>query len=206
MPTAAVNAVAAILSPAVEVKNMSQSAKTAMGGMITALSVVLMVPTALEVFVYALPAFAGMLIMFSIVELDKKWAAGIYAAVSLISLFIVPNKEAAVLYASFFGYYPILKAIFESRLPKWLEYILKFTVFNISMIASYLVLVKVLGMPFDELMGIEGEKKFFAKYAVPVMLGMGNVAFIIYDIATTRIITVYLMVWQKKFRKMFPFK
>lgn len=185
---------------------MSQSAKTAMGSMITALSVVILVPTALEVFVYALPAFAGMLVMFSIVELDKKWAAGIYAAVSLISLFIVPNKEAAILYAAFFGYYPILKAIFESRLPKWLEYVLKFTVFNVSMLASYFVLIKVLGMPFDELMGIEGETGFFAKYAVPVMLGLGNIAFIIYDIATTRIITVYLLVWQKKFRKMFPFK
>ncbi len=185
---------------------MSQSAKTAMGGMITALSVVIMIPTALEVFVYALPAFAGMLIMLSIVELDKKWAAGIFAAVSLISLFLVPNKEAAILYVSFFGYYPILKALFESRLPKWLEYVLKFTVFNVSMIASYLVLVKVLGIPFDELMGIEGEKGFFAEYAVPALLGLGNIAFIVYDVATTRIITAYLLVWQKKFRKMFPFK
>ena len=81
---------------------MSQSAKTAMGGIITALSVIILVPTALEVFVYALPAFAGMLTMFSIEELDKKWAAGIYAAVSLVSLFVVPNKEAAILYVAFF--------------------------------------------------------------------------------------------------------
>lgn len=185
---------------------MSQSGKTAIGGMITALSVVVLMPTALEVFVYALPAFAGMLIMFSVVELDKKWAFGIYVAVSVLSLMLVPNKEAAVLYAAFFGYYPILKAILESKLPKVPEYILKFAVFNLAMIASYAVLIKVLGMPFDELMGIEGETGFLARYMLPIMLGLGNIAFIFFDIATTRIITVYLRVWQKKFRKLFPFK
>ena len=174
--------------------------------MITALSVVVLMPTALEIFVYALPAFAGMLVMFSVVELDKKWAFGIYAAVSVLSLMLVPNKEAAVLYAAFFGYYPILKAVLESKLPKIPEYILKFAVFNGSMIASYAILIKVLGMPFDELMGIEGETGFFAEYMLPIMLGLGNIAFILFDIATTRIITVYLRVWQKRFRKLFPFK
>lgn len=185
---------------------MSQSTKTALGGMITALSVVILVPTALELFVYALPAFAGMLIMFSVVELDKKWAFGIYVAVSVVSLLLVPNKEAAILYAAFFGYYPILKAIFESKLPKVAEYILKFAVFNVSMIISYAVLVKVLGIPLDELMGTTQETGFFARYAVYIMLGLGNIAFIFYDVATTRIITVYLRIWQKKFRKLFPFK
>ncbi len=185
---------------------MSQSGKTAMGGMITALSVVVLMPTALEVFVYALPAFAGMLIMFSVIELDKKWAFGIYTAVSVLSLMLVPNKEAAVLYVAFFGYYPILKAILESKLPKVPEYIIKFAVFNASMIVSYAILVKVLGMPFDELMGIEGETGFIAKYMLPIMLVLGNITFTVFDIALTRIVTTYLRVWQKRFRKLFPFK
>ncbi|MBQ7118034.1 MAG: hypothetical protein IJN88_07470 [Clostridia bacterium] len=185
---------------------MSQSGKTAVGGMITALSVVILMPTALEIFVYALPAMAGMLVMFSVIELDKKWAFGIYAAVSILSLMLVPNKEAAVLYTAFFGYYPILKAVLESRLPKVPEYILKFAVFNVSMLASYAVLIKVLGMPFDELMGLEGETGFLAEYMLPVVLILGNITFAFFDIALTRIVTTYLRVWQKKFRKLFPFK
>ncbi|MBR5438315.1 MAG: hypothetical protein IKV21_05290 [Clostridia bacterium] len=184
---------------------MSQSGKTALGGMITALSVVILIPTALEVFVYALPAFAGMLIMFSVIELDKKWAAGIYAAVSLLALMLVPNKEAAVLYAAFFGYYPILKAVTESRLPKAAEYTVKFAVFNVSIILAYAVLIKVLGMPFDELMGIEGETGFIAKYMFPIMLVLGNITFAVFDIALTRIVTVYLRVWQKRVKKMLRF-
>lgn len=185
---------------------MSQSAKTAIGGMVAALSVVLLVPTALDLFVYALPAMAGILIMFCVVELGRGWSFGVYAAVSILSMLIVPNKEAAVLYVAFFGYYPIVKAVLESRLPRALEYIFKFLIFNVAVVVAYIQLVKVFGMPFDELMGIDGTDSFFSKYAVPVMLLLGNVVFIVFDLALTRMVTAYLRVWQKKFRKMFPFK
>ena len=184
---------------------LSTSAKTALGAMLTALSVVILIPSALEVFVYTLPAMAGMLTMFSVVELDKKWSAGIYAATSLIGLLLVANKEAVIYYVAFFGYYPIIKAIFESKLPKAIEYILKFLVFNISIILAGVVLINIFGMPYADLLGIDGESTFFSKYALPIMLGLGNLVFILYDFALTRIVTVYVLVWQKKFRKLFRF-
>lgn len=185
---------------------MSQSAKTAIGGMVTALSVVILMPTALDLFVYALPAMAGMLTMFCVVELNRKWSIGVYTAVSLISLLLVPNKEAAIMYVAFFGYYPIVKSILESKLPKIPEYICKFLIFNLSVICAYAVLIKLLGMPFDELMGITEDDGLLKRFAVPVMLLLGNLVFIVFDIALTRIVTVYLRVWQKKFKKLFPFK
>ena len=184
---------------------MSQSAKTAIGSMVTALSVVIMIPTALDIFCYALPAIAGMLIMFCIIETVKKWAFGVYVASSIISLMFVPNKEAAVLYACFFGYYPIVKAILESKVPTVVEYILKFAVFNISVVGAYFIIINVLGMPLDELLDM-GESDFLNRFALPMMLLMGNFAFIMLDISMTRMVTVYLRVWQKRFRKMFPFK
>ncbi len=184
---------------------MSQSAKTAIGGMVTALSVVIMLPTALDIFCYALPAIASMLILMCIIELNKKWAFGIFVATSVISLLVVPNKEAVVMYVCFFGYYPILKAIFESKLPRVAEYILKFAVFNVSVIVAAFIVVKVLGVPLDEFLDV-GNSEFLKKYAVVFMLAMGNVAFIMLDICMSRMVKVYLLVWQKKFRKMFPFK
>ncbi|MBQ1967094.1 MAG: hypothetical protein II356_03865, partial [Clostridia bacterium] len=72
--------------------------------------------------------------------------------------------------------------------------------------AAYAVLIKILGMPFDELMGLTEEDGILKKFAVPIMLGLGNAVFIIFDIALTRIVTAYLAVWQKKFKKLFPFK
>lgn len=203
MPIAAVNAAAATLFPAVEVKGMkmSVSAKTALGAMVTALSVVILIPSAVQVFVYALPAMAGMLTMFAVVEIDKKWAVGSYIATSLIGLLFVANKEAVMYYVAFFGYYPVVKAILESKLPRALEYVLKFLIFNISIVISGVLLVKVFGMPYNDLLGIDGESAFFTKYALPIMLVLGNLVFILYDVALTRMLTAYLYVWQKRFHK-----
>lgn len=173
--------------------------------MVAALSVVILIPSAMQVFVYALPAMAGMLTMFAVVEIDKKWAIGSYVATSVIGLLFVANKEAVMYYVAFFGYYPVVKAILESKLPRAIEYILKFLIFNVSIVLSGVILVKLFGMPYAELLGIEGESGFFAKYALPIMLGMGNMVFILYDIALTRLLTAYIYVWQKKFRKLFPF-
>lgn len=184
---------------------MSVSAKTALGAMITALSVVILIPSAVQVFVYTLPAMAGMLTMLAVVEIDKKWAIGSYVATSLIGLLFVANKEAVVYYVAFFGYYPVVKALLESKMPRVAEYILKFLIFNVSIILSGVVLVKVFGMPYNDLLGIDGESAFFTKYALPIMLGMGNVVFILYDVALTRLLTAYVLVWQKRFRKLFKF-
>lgn len=173
--------------------------------MITALSVVILIPSAVQVFVYTLPALAGMLTMLAVVEIDKKWAIGSYVATSLIGLLFVANKEAVVYYVAFFGYYPVVKALLESKMPRAVEYILKFLIFNASIIVSGVVLVKVFGMPYNDLLGIDGESAFFTKYALPIMLGMGNVVFILYDVALTRLLTAYVLVWQKRFRKLFKF-
>lgn len=184
---------------------MKQSGKVAMGGMLTALSVVILIPSALEIFVYTLPAMAAMLTMFAVIEINKKWAVGIYAATSVLGLLLVPNKEAVVLYAVFFGYYPVIKAIFESKLPKVAEYILKFAIFNVAIVLDFFIMTKIFGMPFEVFMGIEGETGAWVKYIVPIMLILGNIVFILFDIALTRIVTVYLRLWQKRFRKMFRF-
>lgn len=180
---------------------MNVASKTAIGGMVTALSVVLLMPTALELFVYALPAMAGMLILFSVVELNKKWAVGIYVAVSLLSLVLIPNKEAAILYTSFFGFYPIVKSFLERINSRIVEYILKFSVFNISIVLSYLLLVFVFGISVERLFGDDLSGIMYA-----LLIVLMNVMFVVYDLCLTRMFTVYVQVWQKKFYKLFRFK
>lgn len=173
--------------------------------MAAALSVVILIPTALEVFSYALPAFAGMISMICVAELGKKWACAVYISTALVSIIIVPNKEACILYIAFFGYYPIAKSVLESKLPKLVEYICKFAIFNVSICLAYLVLTKIMGLPFNEMMGIT-QDVWWSKYAIGIFLGLGNLVFISFDVCLTRVITAYLVVWQKKFKKMFRFK
>ncbi len=164
--------------------------------MVTALSVIIMMLTVIPVLTYTAPAFAGILLMLIVIEMNKKWAFGVYVAVSVLGLLLATDKEASVMYIAFFGYYPILKAVLEAKLPRAAEYILKFLIFNVSMIVSYFVLIKVFGMPMDDMNEL-------GKYGPLILLAMGNVVFLLYDVALTKLVIVYQMKFQKRFRKLF---
>ena len=85
------------------------STKTAIGGIIAALSIVLMLLTsAIPTLTYAIPAIAGLLLVIIVIEVNKKWAFGVYFVVGVLSMLLVADKEAAVMYVMFFGYYPII--------------------------------------------------------------------------------------------------
>lgn len=173
------------------------SSRVALCGIVSALAVVLMFVTGLIPFLtYALPAIAGAFITVLVIEINKKWAAGAYAAVSLLSLLILADKEAALFFAAFFGYYPIIKAIFESKLPKALEWVLKLLVFNAAVVAASAAAVYIFGIPFDEL------EEYGIKAAL-FLLGIGNIAFVLYDYCLTSAVTIYLKKWQKHFRRLF---
>ncbi len=176
---------------------MKQSSKCALGGIVSALSLVLMISVAVIPFLtYALPAVAGVLIVFIVVEIDKKWAFGVFSAVAILAFLLVPDKEVAMMYIAFFGYYPIIKAVLESRLPVALSWIIKVLLFNLTMVAAYLVLIYVMGIEVDEITE-------YGMIAVPMLLGAGSITFIAYDFALTQIITLYLIKWRKYFKRYF---
>lgn len=145
---------------------------------------------------YALPAAAGMLVIFMVIETDKKWAFGVYATVAILGMLLVPDKEVAVMYLAFFGYYPIIKAIFESKLNRVIGWILKVAAFVATMVASYAFMMRFMGVTIDE-------TEDFGMLAIPVLLGTGTLAFIMYDIALTKMISLYLIKWQKHFKRYF---
>lgn len=176
---------------------MRISTKTAMGGIIAALSTALMFSAAVFPFLtYALPAGAAVLLIPLIIEVNKKWAAAVFAVVSVLSLLFVADKEAAVMYAGFFGYYPIIKPVLESRLPKWLEWIAKLLIFNGAVTAAYYIMISLMGIELEEL-------ERFGWLALPILLLTGSVTFVIYDFALTKMISLYVFRWQKRFRAMF---
>lgn len=176
---------------------MKKGAKTALGAIVSALSVSLMFSAALvPMFTYAVPAAAAVLLIPMVIEINKKWATGVYAAVSLLSILTVPDKEAALMYALFFGYYPIIKAFLEQKLPLAACWAVKIVLFNASVSAAYFLMIKLLGLPFEEL-------ERYGVVIIPVFLGIGTFAFVLYDYALTKLISAYLLKWQKVFRKIF---
>ena len=155
---------------------MKQSSKCAIGGIVAALSLVLMISVAVVPFLtYALPAVAGAMMVFAV---------------------MVPDKEVAVMYLAFFGYYPILKALIESKCPRVLEWALKLLSFLSTMVISYYLMIKFMGVTIDE-------TETWGKWAIPILLAMGTFAFIIYDIALSKLVYIYNLKWRKHFKRYF---
>lgn len=178
-------------------RNIKQSSKCAIGGIVAALSLVLMISVAVIPFMtYALPAIAGALIAFVVTEINRKWAFGVYVSVAVLGLFLVPDKEVAVMYLALFGYYPILKSIIDKRLPKVLAWVIKVLVFLVTMVVSYYLMIKLMGLTIDEF-------DTMGKMAIPVLLGTGAFAFVLYDISLTKITMLYNIKWRKYFKRYF---
>ena len=165
---------------------MSNSGKIALGGLLTALGVVLMFLTGLiPIGTYALPAIAGVLLIVAVIEIGAKWAWMIYAAVAVLSLLFAADKEAALLFVLFFGYYPVLKSFLERISNKVLSWISKFAVFNVAVVACFFLAVNFLQLPEDSF-------TVFGIYLPWVFLILGNAVFLIYDIALSGLVATYV--------------
>lgn len=181
---------------------MKNTSKTALGAIITGLSVALMLSTAIVPFLsYTIPAICGILIILIITECDKKWALLVYACVSILSLLIVPDKSAGLSYACLFGYYPIAKIILEEKLPEWLSRIIKLLIADTVLIAGYYISLHFFGIDTD---GIEWAIPHLTKWYVPIVITIFcAIFFLMYDTILTRLSLIYKVKWRKLFKKHF---
>ncbi|MBR3844119.1 MAG: hypothetical protein IKM39_01270 [Clostridia bacterium] len=169
---------------------MKKSKRIALCGMMSALALVIMLLAYFPYFTYMLPALAGSLFAIVMIEVGHKWAWGGYITAAILSMLLC-EKEAAVLFVTFFGYYPITKSYLEKVPTRIVEYILKFALFNAAVVAAYLVIINVLGIPIENI----GQ---FGKYTMLILLGMGNVMFWLYDLALSRVYHDYMVKFHAK--------
>ncbi len=177
---------------------MRESSKAALCGIVSALSVVIMLSTYLSPFlVYTAPVFSGLLLLPVIFEIGYKWAAGTYLSVCLISAFVVADKEAAVFYAMFFGFYPILGFFLNKNIKNLLlRYFIKLSAFNACCIISFLLCMYVLALDMSD---FSEDGIIFTIFFALLM----NVLFLAYDVLFMRLQQLYILRFQKKFRKLF---
>ena len=94
---------------------LNKTKKLALGSIITASGIILMLLTGVFPFAeYALPGIAGALMIILVTELGKGYSFLSFLAVAILSFILVPVKDSAVFYAAFLGWYPILKSKLES--------------------------------------------------------------------------------------------
>ena len=78
---------------------MRESSKAALGGIVSALAVIAMLVTYLSpLLVYTAPPLAGILLILIVNEIGYRWAFGTYVSISLLSVFLIADKESAVFY------------------------------------------------------------------------------------------------------------
>ena len=171
------------------------SYKVALGGIVSSMSLVTMIlASVIPGLEYAIPAFSGILLIIIVIEISLRWALLTYVGVALLSFFVVPNKEAALLFIAFMGYYPILKSVIETKCKHIsLQWASKIIVFNIAIFVYYKLVMAFVAAP--ELLESMDE---LGRYALPVLMGAANIVFVIYDIALTRLITMYIKWFRKK--------
>lgn len=177
---------------------MKQSSKAAIGGIVSSLAVVIMLCTYISpLLVYTAPPFAGLLLVLTVNELGYKWSLGTYASISILSLLFIADKEAAVFFTMFFGYFPILVLFLEKRFRnKPFRFILKLLIFNISCCCAVFISSFVFEIDYSDFLE---DGVFFLVFFIIMM----NILFVIYDRLIIKIQFFYKSSVQKKFRKLF---
>jgi len=177
-------------------KQLTKTKKIALSGVISALALVIMALSSfLSVASYSLAALAGVVLILLVIEAGNRYAVAAYFIVSVLSILLLPDKETAVLFILFMGFYPILKALFEKISNIFIEYAAKFALFNLAVVLFYWVVTKLLNIEFMDT-GI-------FKMSLPILLIFANLVFGLYDYALTKIISLYLNNLRPRFYKRF---
>lgn len=161
---------------------------TALGGILTAAAVALMFFGSVIPFAtYSVPAMASMCVLYMVIEFQNKVAFIVYLAISLLSGLLVPDKEIAMMFIFFFGYFPIVKAVFEKKFSRPVALLFKFIVFNISVSLAYLIMTKIFVVE-----SVLMEFKSYTILFMVALLVLGNIMLFFFDLALTKIVWYYL--------------
>lgn len=155
----------------------SLSYRIALGGTLASMCLACQFVTGVfPVFYIIMPMLCGILVTVMAAETSTWWGFLMYLAVGTLSLFVTPNKDAALIFIVFFGHYPLIRPYIRRIRIKPLGYLLRLILFNVCMIAFFFITVYLFGM--DDLLEQMGD---FGKYGGLVLLGTANLMFISYD-------------------------
>ena len=149
--------------------------------------VVLALGAIIEIMDLTTVAVASLCVFFAIIEMGSPFQYFVYFATGFLSLILLPDKFAAIAYILFGGIYPVLKRIFE-RFPKILSWTAKILYFNLILTAIIWLSLNILKISGDDI-----------GFSIAVYI-LGNVTFVLYDIAMTMLISFYLFKLRDRFR------
>ena len=121
----------------------------ALCGVLAALaSALLILGGVLPGLVFCAPILAMAVLLPVLEELGPKTAGTVYAAVSLLALLLVTNRETALVYL-FFGWYPMLRPRIAALPSRLLRLAVRLAVCNTAMLLLYGLVWRLLGLPAE---------------------------------------------------------
>ena len=158
--------------------------------MLAALSVVILyLGSFIDVLDASMAVIASLMTVIVVIEFGRSASWSIYAVTAVLSLILLPNKSPAVMYAAFFGFYPILKETFEKR-NKIVSWVLKEITFNAALVVCFLVIRFLIFIGIPEIPTM--------MYVLGALLL--EAVFILYDLALTRLISFYIFNLRKRLK------
>lgn len=156
--------------------------RTALCGLLAAVSVVvLMMGSLIPAALYACPILA----MAALLPLREIFGHGAalttYAAVSVLALLLVPDKELALLY-TFFGWYVPLQPFLDRLRPSPLRIAVKLALANLAMLTLYGLLIFVF-----QLQSLLEELEGLSSLWLVILLLSANCLFVLTDILLHRL-------------------
>ena len=124
-------------------------------------------------------AIASFAVVLVVCELGLVPAFALYAVTAVLSMILLPYKSPAFYYALFLGYFPIIKSIFEKKLPRLAAIAMKLASGVSVLIANVLIAAYIGGLT-----------EYLGWYGVG-FVALGAVVVVVYDIALTRLILLY---------------
>lgn len=173
------------------------SYRVALGGIVSALCLVLMFLAGIMPALYiTLPMAAGALLMIIVTEVSAAWGFLTYLAVGILSMFMIADKEAALLFVMIVGHYPVVRSYIDKLSFKWLRTLLKLAVFNICAVSFYYITVYLFGI--QQMMD---EMKEFGKYGALILLIFCNFLFLLYDFLLDTLCIIYIKRMKPRFKR-----
>jgi hypothetical protein len=150
----------------------------ALGGMMAALSVVIMCLGGLIPFAtFVCPMLCMLILRLVFKACGSRIGWAWYGAVAILSVIMGPDKEASALFL-FIGYYPLVKPKLE-KLP--LSWLWKTILFNITILLMYWLLIHIFGMA-----AIAAEFREMGIILTALTLLLGNLTFFLLDKVLSR--------------------
>ena len=159
---------------------MKRTKKLTLTALLAALGTVLLtLGSFVEVLDLSMAAIVSCFAVFLRIELGGAYPYLFWAVTATASLLLVPSGGAGLLFA-LLGLYPIFKAVLERLSPVW-EWVCKISL-ACAILTLFVLLAKFVFLLPDAIL---------SGWLLPVFLAVALTAFVLYDVALSRLIVYY---------------